>query len=65
MKQVFDVQGMSCSHCVASVTQAVKTVDPAADIVIDLSSGRVEVDSDQDRRKLAAAIAAEGYTVSP
>ena len=64
MNQSFDVQGMSCGHCVQAVTNAVKAVDPGAEVKVDLATGKVEVQSEQDRAKLAQAIAEEGYTVA-
>jgi copper chaperone len=64
MEQTFNVQGMSCGHCVGAVTQAVKAVDPQAEVKVDLGSGKVEVKSDQDREAIARAIREEGYTVA-
>ena len=63
MNQSFQVQGMSCSHCVGAVTQAVKSVDPQAEVKVDLASGKVEVDSQQDHAAIARAIEEEGYKV--
>lgn len=65
MNQVFDVQGMSCGHCERAVTQAVKAIDPAAQVKVDLATGKVEVQSAQAREALARAITEEGYTVAP
>ena len=64
MNQVFQVQGMSCGHCERAVTQAVKSVDPAAQVKVDLGTGKVEVQSAQPREAIAQAIAGEGYTVA-
>jgi copper chaperone len=64
MKQTFQVEGMSCGHCVSAVTQAVKSVDPGAEVKVDLGSGQVEVQSESDRAELAQAIQEEGYTVA-
>jgi copper chaperone len=64
MNQTFDVKGMTCSHCERAVTQAVKTVDPAAQVKIDLPAGKVEVRTAQPREAIAHAIAEEGYTVA-
>jgi len=64
MQQTFQVQGMSCGHCVNAVTQAVKSVDPKAEVNIDLASGKVDVQSDQEHQKIAAAIEEEGYKVA-
>lgn len=64
MNQSFTVQGMSCGHCVGAVTQAVKSVDPDAEVKIDLASGKVDVKSNEDRAAIAKAIEEEGYTVT-
>lgn len=64
MNQSFNVQGMSCGHCVGAVTQAVKGVDPQAEVKVDLASGKVEVASDSDRAEIAKAIEEEGYKVA-
>jgi copper chaperone len=64
MNQTFQVQGMSCGHCVGAVTQAVKSVDPQAEVKVDLSSGKVEVQSQQDHAAIARAIEDEGYKVA-
>jgi len=64
MDQNFQVQGMSCGHCANAVTQAVKGIDPAADVKVDLASGRVDVRSDKDRAALVEAIEEEGYKVA-
>ncbi|ROZ66202.1 heavy-metal-associated domain-containing protein [Ramlibacter sp. WS9] len=64
MNQVFQVQGMSCGHCERAVTQAVQSVDPAAQVKVDIGSGKVEVQTEQPREAIAHAIAEEGYTVA-
>ena len=64
MNQTFNVQGMSCGHCVGAVTQAVKSVDPQAEVKVDLGSGKVEVQSQRDRTAIAKAIEEEGYQVA-
>lgn len=64
MNQTFQVQGMSCGHCVGAVTQAVKSIDPQAEVKVDLASGKVEVSSQQDAAAIAKAIEEEGYKVA-
>ncbi|CAM4256110.1 Copper chaperone [Comamonas aquatilis] len=64
MQQVFEVQGMTCGHCERSVTNAIQGVDAQAQIKIDRSANRVEVDSSASREALSAAIAEEGYKVA-
>jgi copper chaperone len=65
MNQTFDVQGMTCGHCERAVTQAVKSVDPQAQVAIDRAAGKVQVQTEQSRDAIAKAIAEEGYAVAP
>jgi copper chaperone len=60
----FSVMGMTCGHCEKSVVQAVKVLDPQAQVVADRTSNTVQVQSTQPRDALAAAIAEEGYAVA-
>ena len=64
MNQTFNVQGMTCGHCEKAVTQAVKSVDPAAVVKVDLATGKVEVHSARPRDEIAKAIVEEGYPVA-
>ena len=64
MTQSFQVKGMTCGHCASAVTQAVKSVDPAAQVHVDLGSGKVQVQSQHDHAAIAKAIEEEGYKVS-
>ena len=65
MQYQFEVQGMTCGHCERAVTSAIQQLDPQAQVRIDRSQNRVDVDSSQPREALAAAIAEEGYQVTP
>jgi copper chaperone len=58
------VGGMSCQHCVKSVTQAVQKLDPQASVSVDLPTGKVSVGSTASLEQVKAAIAEEGYDVS-
>jgi copper chaperone len=62
--QLFRVQGMTCGHCVRAVTQAITGDDPAADVSVDLSSGRVQVTSSLSAERIIELIAEEGYQAS-
>lgn len=62
--QQFKVSGMSCGHCVRAVTQAIKALDPAVQVDVDLAAGVVRVDGDVPAAQLEAAIRGEGYEVS-
>ncbi|MGV8920844.1 MAG: heavy-metal-associated domain-containing protein [Pseudomonas sp.] len=61
--QRFNVQGMTCGHCVRAITQALKGSDPAANVQIDLASGEVRVDSKLEAEEISSLITAEGYVV--
>ena len=63
MQQIFTVTGMTCGHCEKAVTQAIRSLDPQAQVSIDRTQNRVEVESSQPREALAAVIAEEGYQV--
>ena len=58
------VDGMNCSHCVQSVTRAVKAVDPQAEVRVDLAAKTVEADTSADYNTIAKAIANAGYPVA-
>lgn len=60
--QVFNVQGMTCGHCVRAVTNAIKGEDPAADVQIDLAKGEVRVQSQLANEQVVGLIEEEGYT---
>ncbi|HCY14750.1 MAG: heavy metal transport/detoxification protein [Curvibacter sp. GWA2_64_110] len=64
MNQTFEVTGMTCGHCEKAVTRAILQLDPQAEVKIDRSINKVEVQSQQPRDVLAKAIAEEGYTVA-
>lgn len=59
----FQVEGMSCQHCVAAVTRAIHEHDATASVQVDLPAGRILVESNQPQDVLKAAIDEAGYTV--
>ncbi|MFX6036156.1 heavy-metal-associated domain-containing protein, partial [Acinetobacter baumannii] len=44
----FQVEGMSCGHCVGAITRAVQQVDPNARVAADIAAQAVSVESDAD-----------------
>uniref|UniRef100_UPI00179E2E5D heavy-metal-associated domain-containing protein n=1 Tax=Methylibium sp. TaxID=2067992 RepID=UPI00179E2E5D len=52
----FNIQSMSCGHCVGRVTEAVKSVDPQASVEVDLQTKKVKVQSSADREAVSAAL---------
>ena len=59
----FNVEGMSCQHCVAAVTRAIQEQDAGAQVRVDLPAGKVAVQSGASVDTLKAAIDGAGYTV--
>ncbi len=59
--QVFNVQGMTCGHCVKAVTQAVQAQDAAARVEVDLAARQVRVQSELAQEQILSAIREEGY----
>ena len=57
----FNVPDMTCGHCVASITKAVKALDPAAEVRADLASKTVTVDSAVPPATVARALDEAGY----
>ena len=64
MLQTFTVTGMTCGHCEKAVKQAILDIDPQADVAIDRSANKVEVQTGVAREALAQAITEEGYAVA-
>lgn len=64
MNHILNVTGMTCGHCEKAVTSAIKQLDPQAEVRIDRSQNRVEVDTTRPREALVAAIREEGYEVA-
>lgn len=64
--QTFTVTGMTCGHCVNSVTEEVSEVAGVTGVEVVLETGTVTVTSDApvDEDAVKAAVAAAGYTVT-
>jgi copper chaperone len=59
----FDVEGMTCGHCVRAITRAIHTLDPDARVDVDLAQGVVTVEGQLMADAVADAITQEGYSV--
>ncbi|MBL8510059.1 MAG: heavy-metal-associated domain-containing protein [Betaproteobacteria bacterium] len=57
----FTLNDMSCGHCAAAVTKAIKALDAEAKIDIDLSTKLVKVESLAKAEDLAQALTEAGY----
>lgn len=65
-EKTYTVTGMTCEHCVASVTEEVGEVDGVRNVRVDLASGAVTVTSDAELTNDAVRSAVEeaGYTLT-
>jgi copper chaperone len=61
---VFRVDGMTCQHCVKTITEALLACDPAADVKVKFPGGEVRVSSTVAVDQLMVAIVEQGYGVS-
>jgi len=62
----FQVNDMTCGHCVSSITKAVKALDSSAKVQIDLAAHRVEIEpAAANALELSGAIKEAGYTPVP
>lgn len=59
----FKVEGMSCQHCVGAVTKAIRALDAAALVEVQLDDGIVRVQSSENADRIGGAIAQAGYDV--
>jgi copper ion binding protein len=59
----YTVSGMTCSHCVSSVTEEVTKIAGVTDVKVDLASGAVTITSDTPVEDTAvkAAVDEAGY----
>jgi copper chaperone CopZ len=64
MEQVFRIEGMHCSGCVARVTRALKAIADDIEVTLDPPQARLEVPSALTAEAVQAAVATAGdYTV--
>ncbi|MFJ8579283.1 heavy-metal-associated domain-containing protein [Micromonospora sp. NPDC093277] len=59
----YQVQGMTCGHCVNSVSTEVGAIPGVSDVQVDLASGQVTVTSESqlDTDTVRAAVDEAGY----
>jgi copper chaperone len=61
----YTVEGMTCAHCVAAVTQSVGALPGAEDVHVDLDSGLLEVrGEDVDDDAVREAVQEAGYSLA-
>ncbi len=60
------VTGMTCAHCVASVTEEISEIDAVTDVAVTLDDGRVVVTSAAplERAQVEQAVTEAGYALA-
>ena len=63
----YTVTGMTCAHCVSSVTEELTKIDGVRAVDIDLPTGAVTVTSESpvDEVDVRAAVDEAGYEIAP
>ena len=63
--ETYTVAGMTCSHCVSSVTEEVTELAGVTGVQVDLASGRLVVTAGQElgTDAVRAAVEEAGYTM--
>lgn len=60
------VTGMTCDHCASSVREEIGRIPGVTRVLVDLASGRVDIDGDApiERDAVAAAVDEAGYQLA-
>ncbi|MDK1493783.1 heavy-metal-associated domain-containing protein [Sinorhizobium sp. 7-81] len=59
--QRYKIDDMSCGHCVSTVEKAIRGIDPAAKVNVDLGTKEVSVETTADSGMIAQALKTAGY----
>ena len=65
-QSTYTVNGMTCGHCVASVTEEITEIEGVTDVAVDLPTGAVTVTSNQplDQAQVRVAVEEAGYQLT-
>lgn len=65
-RTTYSVTGMTCAHCVASVTEELSGIAGVTDVAVDLPTGAVTVSSERpvDEADVRAAVEEAGYRLT-
>lgn len=65
-ESTYTVTGMTCEHCVASVTEEISEIDGVTAVAVDLPTGAVTVTSDRpvEAAQVRAAVEEAGYDLA-
>ncbi len=65
-QSTYTVSGMTCRHCVASVTEEISEIDNVTEVAVDLPTGSVTVASTKpiDGADVRTAVEEAGYRLA-
>lgn len=66
-EMTYTVTGMTCEHCVRSVTEELSEIEGVFDVAVNLATGAVTVTSSEPvpENDVRAAVEEAGYEVAP
>lgn len=65
MTTTVNIKGMSCTHCMMSVSQALKQMGDVTDVKVDLDNGKATIEHEKpiDMAKVKDVIEKAGYEI--
>ena len=65
-QRIYTVTGMTCGHCITSVTEEITAINGVTDVAVDLPTGAVTVTSNDpvDEARVRAAVEEAGYQLA-
>lgn len=61
----YNIENMTCGHCVATVTKAVHGVDASAAVRASVADQSLEIDTGASSEAIRTAVTAAGYPLTP
>lgn len=59
-----NVPSIVCSGCADTITKAIKTVEPEANVNVDVAAKTVTIDAQASEESIKQAVVATGHTVA-
>lgn len=64
MTKTYNVKGMNCPHCQASVAKSISSVSGVTAVDVNLSTGVATVDGVHDSQAVIDAVRAAGFDIA-
>ena len=61
--ETFQIEGMTCDHCVAAVRGALESIDNAVVRSVEIGTAKVDAGPEATRERLVEAVEAAGFDV--